>query len=85
MVHTKVRLKYYAQFWLAQRCRHKDVGARLRNMHAWIIFNENFMKKYIFKTKNKICTERKFIELAISQGILFICQLTEFLVISEIK
>ena len=64
MVHTKVRLKYYARFWLAQRCRHKDVGARLRNMHAWIIFNENFMKKYIFKTKNKICIERKSIKIS---------------------
>ena len=85
MVRTKERLKYYAQFWLAQRCRHKDVGARLRSMHAWIIFNENFMKKYIFKTKNKVCTERMFRKLGITQGTIFIRQLTEFLVISEIK
>ena len=25
IVHTKVRIKYYARFWSARRCRHEDL------------------------------------------------------------
>ena len=31
IVHTKVRIKYYARFWSARKWRHEGVGAQPRN------------------------------------------------------